>query len=111
MQNLTLQYYLKTNISLFLLLILAFAFIEFDTLKSMIFITLSLIGLVVSILALLNRLATRTTLVITFLTYITLAYFARFIPLNYSLLILTQVIFIFSLIVMFFTQFNFLKKE
>jgi hypothetical protein len=111
MQNLTLPYYLKTNISLFLLIILAYSFVEFNSYKSMIFITISLIGLVATIISNYNYLSTKTLLVITFLTFTSLAYLSRVIPINYWLMNLTQVIFIFSLIAMFFTQFNFLKKE
>ncbi len=111
MQNLTLPYYFKTNISLFLLLILTYSFVEFDFYKSTIFITISLIGLVISILSNFNYLSVKTSLVSTFLIYTTLVYLSRVVPVNYGLMNLTQVIFILSLIVMFFTQFNFLKKE
>jgi hypothetical protein len=111
MQNLTLQYYNKTNISLFLLLIIAYATVEFELLRSSIFITISLAGLVVSILSNLNYLNEKASLVSIFLTYTSLTYLSRVIPMNMWLMNLTQIIFIFSLVAMFFTQFNFLKKE
>jgi hypothetical protein len=111
MQNLTLQYYNKTNISLFLLLIIAYATVEFELLRSSIFITISLIGLVISILSNLNYLTEKVSLVSIFLSFTSLTYLSRVIPINYWLMNLTQFIFIFSLVAMFFTQFNFLKKE
>jgi hypothetical protein len=111
MQNLTLQYYNKTNISLFLLLIIAYATVEFELLRSSIFITISLVGLVISILSNLNYLTEKVSLVSIFLTFTSLTYLSRVIPINYWLMNWTQFIFIFSLVAMFFTQFNFLKKE
>jgi hypothetical protein len=111
MQNLTLQYYNKTNISLFLLLIVAYASVEFELLRSSIFIIISLVGLVISILSNLNYLTEKVSLVSIFLTFTSLTYLSRVIPMNYWLMNLTQIIFIFSLVAMFFTQFNFLKKE
>jgi hypothetical protein len=111
MQNLTLQYYNKTNISLFLLLIVAYASVEFELLISSLFIIISLVGLVISILSNLNYLTEKVSLVSIFLTFTSLTYLSRVIPMNYWLMNLTQIIFIFSLVAMFFTQFNFLKKE
>jgi hypothetical protein len=111
MQNLTLQYYNKTNISLFLLLIVAYASVEFELLRSSLFIIISLVGLVISILSNLNYLTEKVSLVSIFLTFTSLTYLSRVTPINYWLMNLTQIIFIFSLVAMFFTQFNFLKKE
>jgi hypothetical protein len=111
MQNLTLQYYNKTNISLFLLLIVAYASVEFELLRSSLFIIISLVGLVICILSNLNYLTEKVSLVSIFLTFTSLTYLSRVIPMNYWLMNLTQIIFIFSLVAMFFTQFNFLKKE
>jgi O-antigen/teichoic acid export membrane protein len=109
--KLSLSLFNKSTLSILLTLILAYLLIDQSNMQKLTIIILPVIAIIAHIIFFLKIIQDRTLVYITFVLFIFQFFLVRFLFMNLYVVNLTMFAFIFYLVTMFFTQFNFLNQE